>query len=54
MGRTYEDYAHNLFADLRLADDRCHGVVIAEGVEDGGIGSSLINRLVKSSGGRII
>ncbi len=54
VGRTYEDYAHNLFADLRLADDRCHGVVIAEGVEDGGIGSSLINRLVKSSGGRII
>ncbi len=54
VGKTYDDYAHNLFADLRLADDRCYNVVIAEGVEDGGIGSSLINRLIKSSGGRII
>ena len=53
-GASYDDYAHNLFADLRLADERGYGYIIAEGVPDSGIGNSLINRLIKSSGGRII
>lgn len=54
VGDSYADYAHNLFADLRAADDKGFTAVIAEGVPDSGIGSSLINRLIKSSGGQII
>lgn len=54
MGRDYESYAHNLFADLRRADRDGYDVVLAEGVAPGGIGASLINRLLKSSGGKII
>lgn len=54
VGDNYEDYAHNLFADLRMADDKGYSAIIAEGVPDSGIGSSLINRLIKSSGGQII
>lgn len=54
VGESYADYAHNLFADLRLADEKGYDYIIAEGVEDEGIGYSLINRLIKSSGGRII
>lgn len=54
VGKNYADYAHNLFADLRLADEKGFTVVIAEGVESKGIGESLINRLIKSSGGQII
>lgn len=53
-GAGYDDYAHNLFADLRLADEKGYGYIIAEGVPDSGIGNSLINRLIKSSGGHII
>lgn len=54
MGETYDDYAHNLFAMLRRADDESYDTVIAEGVAPEGIGESLINRLIKSSGGQII
>lgn len=54
VGADYRAYAHNLFADLRLADEKGYTVVIAEGVEPKGIGESLINRLIKSSGGQII
>lgn len=54
VGDGYDSYAHNLFADLRMADEKGYGAVIAEGVPDEGIGSSLINRLIKSSGGKII
>lgn len=54
VGQSYDEYAHNLFYDLRLADERRFNVVIAEGVEDTGIGAAIINRLVKASGGQII
>lgn len=54
VGDTYEDYAHNLFADLRRADELKYDAVIAEGVTSGGMGATIINRLVKSSGGQII
>lgn len=54
VGKTYSDYAHNLFAYLRRADAEHIDTVIAEGVESDGIGSSLINRLIKMSGGQII
>lgn len=54
MGGDYCEYAHNLFAALRLADDESYDVVIAEGVPSDGIGEAIINRLIKSSGGVII
>ena len=54
VGATYADYAHNIFALLRRADAEGFDTVIAEGVESKGIGSSLINRLIKVSGGQII
>lgn len=53
VGATYEDYAHNLFAKLREAEKK-YCAIIAEGVSNEGIGASIINRLVKSSGGQII
>lgn len=54
MGDSYDDYAHNLFAALRRADDDGYNAVIAEGIPAGGIGDTLINRLIRSSGGQII
>lgn len=54
VGKDYAAYAHNVFADLRAADEQGYTVVIAEGVESKGIGESLINRLIKSSGGQVI
>ncbi len=53
-GSDYTEYAHNLFAILRRADSECYDAVIAEGVKPEGIGLSLINRLIKVSGGMII
>lgn len=53
-GEDYAAYAHNLFALLRRADADGYDTVIAEGVQPEGIGSSLINRLIKISGGQIV
>lgn len=54
MGGSYDDYAHNLFAALRQADELKFDTIIAEGVAPDGMGNAIINRLVKSSGGQII
>lgn len=54
MGADYGDYARMLFASLRRADSQNYDSVIAEGVPSEGIGAAIINRLVKSSGGKII
>lgn len=54
VGKDYSEYAHNLFARLRKADAERYDAVIAEGVEPKGIGESLVNRLIKISGGQII
>lgn len=54
VGEDFEAYAHNAFALLRRADDEGYDAVIAEGVDAKGIGESLINRLIKSSGGKVI
>ncbi len=54
VGKDYKQYAHSLFSSLRLADNLGYDSVIAEGVQNGGIGETIINRLVKSSGGQII
>ncbi len=54
MGADYEAYARSLFASLRRADADGYDTVLAEGVPSDGIGAAIINRLVKSSGGKII
>lgn len=54
VGKDYTEYAHNLFAMLRKADDELVETVIAEGVDSHGIGESLVARLIKLSGGLII
>ena len=54
MGKSYEDYAHNLFAALRRADREGYDSVIAEGVPSDGIGAAIINRMIKSSGGKTV
>lgn len=54
VGSDYKAYAHNLFATLRRADAEHYGAVIAEGVNASGLGLSLVERLIKLSGGMII
>ncbi len=54
VGENYAEYAHSLFACLRRADAENFDTIIAEGVRPDGIGTSLINRLVKISRGQII
>lgn len=54
VGKDYGEYAHNLFAALRKADELHCDTVIAEGVDRAGLGESLIARLIKLSGGNII
>lgn len=54
VGADFEAYAHNVFALLRRADDEGYDTVLAEGVDAKGIGESLINRLIKSSGGKVL
>lgn len=54
MGPDFTAYARNAFAALRRADAEKYDAVIAEGVHSAGIGGALINRLIKSSGGKVI
>ena len=54
VGKTVEDYAHNLFALLRKADEDGYDAVICEGVSEEGLGASVLNRLDKASGGKRI
>ena len=54
VGDDYKQYAHNLCATLRRADSEHYEIVIAEGVDTAGLGLSLVERLVKLSGGMII
>ena len=49
-----EEVASNLFEGLRLCDERHVDLVLAEGVERGGIGLAIMNRLEKAAGHRII
>ena len=46
--------AHNLFNILRLFDEKGVDVILSEGVEFGNIGTAIMNRLKKASGGNII
>ncbi|ASJ10997.1 threonylcarbamoyl-AMP synthase [Thermococcus sp. P6] len=53
-GRTTEEVARNLFRGLRELDKLGVDVIIAEGVEEKGLGVAVMNRLRKAAGGRII
>lgn len=46
--------AHNLFDTLRQFDERGVDIILSEGIEMGGIGTAIMNRLKKASGGNII
>ncbi|WP_457741593.1 L-threonylcarbamoyladenylate synthase [Thermococcus sp.] len=54
LGRTVEEVARNLFKALRELDKRGVDVIIAEGVEERGLGLAVMNRLRKASGYRIV
>ena len=46
--------AANLFKVLRMFDDEKVDVILAEGVETDHIGSAIMNRMMKASGGKLI
>ncbi|MEM2041247.1 MAG: L-threonylcarbamoyladenylate synthase [Nitrososphaerota archaeon] len=56
LGETGDlvEVARNLFASLRELDERGVEVIIAEGVEERGLGLAIMNRLKKAASGRII
>lgn len=54
LGRSEEEFARNLFKALRELDKRGVDVIIAEGVEERGLGLAVMNRLRKASGYRVI
>ncbi|HZK85917.1 MAG TPA: L-threonylcarbamoyladenylate synthase [Desulfosporosinus sp.] len=49
-----EEVASNLFEGLRLCDERGMDLILAEGVEDSGLGTAIMNRLQKASGKPIL
>jgi len=53
LGKTYLDYAKNLYAAMRTIDDDGFNLIIAEGVPSEGIGAAIINRLMKASNNNI-
>ncbi|ASJ07515.1 L-threonylcarbamoyladenylate synthase [Thermococcus pacificus] len=54
LGRTEEDVARNLFRALRELDKRGVDIIIAEGIEERGLGFAVMNRLRKAAGYRIV
>ncbi|MBQ8882275.1 MAG: Sua5/YciO/YrdC/YwlC family protein, partial [Clostridia bacterium] len=53
-GNDDKDYAKNLFALLRKADDDGYEVVVCQGVDERGYGRGVYNRLEKACGGKMI
>jgi L-threonylcarbamoyladenylate synthase len=53
IGQSYEEMAKNLFSALRKADSMNPDVIVAEGVEERGIGEAIMNRLRKAAGERV-
>ena len=49
-----EEVASSLFEGLRLCDERGMDLILAEGVEEGGLGTAIMNRLQKAAGQRIL
>ncbi|MFA4647515.1 L-threonylcarbamoyladenylate synthase [Pyrococcus kukulkanii] len=54
LGSTVEDIARNLFKALRYMDKAGVDVVLAEGVEERGLGLAVMNRLRKAAGYKVI
>ena len=54
LGRSEEEVARNLFRALRELDKRGVDVIIAEGIEERGLGFAVMNRLRKAAGYRIV
>lgn len=54
VGKTFEEYAHNLFAFYRKLDEQGYDYIICEGVDEVGVGAALMNRMGKASGGKTI
>ncbi|WP_456421458.1 L-threonylcarbamoyladenylate synthase [Thermococcus sp.] len=54
LGKTLEEVAKNLFKALRELDKKNVDIIIAEGVEERGLGLAVMNRLRKASGYRIV
>ncbi|MDR3270468.1 MAG: threonylcarbamoyl-AMP synthase [Peptococcaceae bacterium] len=48
------EVAANLFEGLRLCDERKIDVILAEGVEESGLGLAIMNRLEKAAGHKLI
>lgn len=48
-----EEVASNLFEGLRLCDERGMDIILAEGIQEGGLGAAVMNRLQKASSHRI-
>lgn len=46
--------AHNLFNTIRLFDEEMVDIILTEGIDLEGIGTAIMNRLKKASGGNII
>ena len=53
-GNTPEDYAHNLFAALRHADEIGCTQVYAEGLSLEGVGLAVMNRVERAAGFHVI
>ena len=54
LGGTDEEAAKNIFKALRELDRRGVDVIIAEGIEERGLGLAVMNRLRKAAGYRIV
>ena len=48
-----EEVASNLFEGLRLCDERGMDLILAEGIQEGGLGTAIMNRLQKAAGQKI-
>jgi len=49
LGSDAGDYAHSIYASLRELDDRNPGVVVIEGIPEGGEGAAVMDRLRRAS-----
>ena len=54
MGESVAEYAKLLFERIREAENMDYNLIIAEGVPMGGMGTTVLSRLIKLSGGKVI
>ncbi|MDV3103114.1 L-threonylcarbamoyladenylate synthase [Thermococcus waiotapuensis] len=54
LGDSVEEVARNLFKALRELDRRGVNIIIAEGVDERGLGMAVMNRLRKAAGYRVV